>query len=71
MSLAQLIELRKLIKLEYDLGKTRGYSIHELNRLKDLLSQYYSGLKFIPENVREENNLTQLSKVRNLVMNVA
>ena len=71
MSLADLIELKKLIKLEYDLGKTRGYSVHELNRLKDLLSQYYLGLKYIPDNVREENHLTQLSKVRNLVMNVA
>lgn len=71
MSLAQLIELRKLIKLEYDLGKTRGYSVHELNRLKDLLTQYYLGLEFIPDSIKEENNLTQLSKIRNLVMSVA
>ncbi|MBQ3474650.1 MAG: hypothetical protein IJH20_00545 [Bacilli bacterium] len=71
MSLAQLIELRKLIKLEYELGKSRGYSVHELNRLKDLLGKYDEVVNSLPNDIREENHLTSLSKVRNLVMSIA
>lgn len=71
MSLAKLIELKEIIKLEFSLGKSRGYTVHELNRLKDLLTMYDDGIKGLPEEVISENGLTSLSKVRSLVMNVA
>ena len=71
MSLAKLIELGETIKLEFSLGITRGYSIHELNRLKDLLNMYDDGMKFISEEIKKENNLPSLTKVRTLIMNVA
>lgn len=71
MSLKDLIELKEIIKLEFSLGKTRGYSVHELNRLKELLTKYDTGVSYLDEEVKQENDLTSLSKVRNLVMNVA
>lgn len=71
MSLTDLIKLKEIIKLEFSLGMTRGYSVHELNRLKDLLTKYDMGMNGLSEEIKKENNLTSLSKVRNLVMKVA
>ena len=71
MSLADLIKLKEIIKIEYAQGSTQGYSLHQLNRFKELLTMYDEGKKFLSEEVIKENDLSSLPKVRNLVMNVA